>query len=87
MVVGCGVCMVRWPPPFHVCVHVLLAPPSVLGAQSMVLDSWCYGCNLSVNINIHPRYACTVRVAVVVLCVYVPVCRQLSLCYRLRRGV
>ena len=32
--------MVRQTPPFHVCVHVLLAPPSVLGAWSMILLLW-----------------------------------------------
>ena len=32
--------MVRQTPPFHVCVHVLLALPSVLGAWSMTLVIW-----------------------------------------------
>ena len=32
--------MVRQTPPFHVCVHVVLAPPSVLGAWSMALGLW-----------------------------------------------
>ena len=32
--------MVRQTPLFRVCVHVLLAPPSVLGAWSMVLVLW-----------------------------------------------
>ena len=45
-VVGRGVCMVRWTPPFHVCVCVELAPLSVLGAWSMPLVLWlpfeCY---------------------------------------------
>ena len=38
--------MVRQTPPFHVCVHVVLALPSVLGAWSMALVPWlpfeCY---------------------------------------------
>ena len=40
--------MVRQTPPFHVCVHILLALPSVLGEWSMVL---MYGCNLSIIIT------------------------------------
>ena len=32
--------MVRQTPPFHVCVYVLLAPPSVLGVWFMALVLW-----------------------------------------------
>ena len=31
---------VRWTKPLHVCVHVLLALPSVLGTRSMALVLW-----------------------------------------------
>ena len=38
--------MVRYTPQFHVCVHVVLAPPSVLGAWSMALGLMAAICTL-----------------------------------------
>ena len=38
---------VRYTPPFHVCVHIVLAPPTVLGAWSLALVLWLpFGCHL-----------------------------------------